>query len=319
MDENSKKEYINKLCKTPEGENIKKILENKGIYNLECGQEIIDALMQSQDGKKVIENNFKAIVKLLIIDENFYDFIEQFIKTEVDFINNNIYVILKEMDNNQIPILLNFLPKQIRNELFENNKYIVLMNKEKIINDETFLILLKNGLNSFIKLLLEELSNGKPIKKLGRGVFSEVLETNGYIIKIGEERAEYNVPYHPKILQPLLKARGINLIGESKYVIEVQNECNTIGATIYQAEKLRRKLEESGIQWYDAHYKNIGKLKVPNKRVLPIGTKDNPAQNGSFDIGIPEIILGEGELVIIDADDLEFEPNNNEEIGDKSR
>ncbi len=104
-----------------------------------------------------------------------------------------------------------------------------------------------------------------------------------------------------------MKIRGTDENGNSRYVIEVQNECNTKDVTEEDAQKLKRKLESVGIKCRDMSKENIGRTIIPNNRTLPIGTIDNPEINGSYNVGIDERKIEPGEVVITDADCIYYE------------
>ena len=140
------------------------------------------------------------------------------------------------------------------------------------------------------------------MESLNGGSFSDVIQTNGYVIKIGETRDRYEIPYHPNILQPLLRERIVDEDGKSVLVIEVQNLVDVNKVTEKDREKLKKRLEASGIRCTDMDDDNVGILIKPNKRMLYRGV------GGIIDYeDIKEETLEPGEPVILDTDMLEKE------------
>lgn len=332
-----KKKYIFKICYTEEGRKIlnaklEGILKDKDIYKINYSTEITEALMKSKDGIEKIKQNFLKIIELFYGDfyndagENdpedikFLTFINNFMnKDGIEFINKNMFVVLQKMGPLESVDFIESLPDSIKKEIKLKNKFLYEMYDEGVFYKDTLGILVKNQLNDFIEILFEELTAGKEVSSIGEGSYSQVIKSNGYIIKIGKERENYFVPYHPKILQPLMKIRGIDEKGNSRYVIEVQNECNTKDVTEEDAQKIKAELKEYGIFWSDQAKENIGRLKKPNSKVLPSGTYDNPEQNGSYDVGVEEKTEYTGTIVITDADCIQYLGNNEYEKNIKHR
>lgn len=157
------------------------------------------------------------------------------------------------------------------------------------------------------ELLTEQNARMIDIERIGRGGYSRAYQIGEKVLKIGRTRETYQIPNHPRILQPLTRT---NLIDErngnkpfacieiSDRVDELSNEERHL-EELYQVYK---ELREAGIIWTDAKYSNVGKLRRPNMPSLN-GEKMNvdPVAVG-MDKEVNGDILQEGEWVILDTD-----------------
>ncbi len=152
-------------------------------------------------------------------------------------------------------------------------------------------------------------------KKIGDGGYCNVYQVGNYVLKLGAQREDLNIPNHRRILQPLLRGRIIGSLS-NKY-IEVQNlvdknwfkkmDNDDVYEILYQ---IYSELRDSDLVWYDIKPENVGKLRKANRSNLIFmdidGKKKNirPVGEATGMIGeLPkEDVLRKGDYVIIDTD-----------------
>lgn len=116
-----------------------------------------------------------------------------------------------------------------------------------------------------------EMVDIEPVRK---GAYSKVYQIGDKVLKIGLPRGTYNIPNHPRILQPLTRTNLIDERDGNKpfACIEVSDRVDRLhGEDDLQVEKLYRvykELRDDGIIWTDAKFANIGKLRRRNKPKL---------------------------------------------------
>ena len=110
------------------------------------------------------------------------------------------------------------------------------------------------------------------------------------------------MPYHPNILQPIIREKITDNAGNDVLIVEVQDKVDTKNVTKKQRLNLIEKLAKSHIKCRDILEDNIGILLKDNKRRLFNGV------GGIIDYeDIQEQTLKPGELVIFDTDMIERE------------
>ena len=176
----------------------------------------------------------------------------------------------------------------------------------------------------------------KDIDILREGQFNTPYKIGQFILKIGDTRETKTIPYHRRILQPLVR-QNTNPNGENNFYIEIQNVVDADwykGMTEEQIQeelyKIYKEMRRDGVVWTDIKKENIGRLIKPNrtnyytetlegniddKKTLRIVTKELEVSDDA--VGIvgrkQEECLQPGELVILDSDfvykaeDINFE------------
>lgn len=142
------------------------------------------------------------------------------------------------------------------------------------------------------------------IEHIGRGTLTNVYKLGNKVIKFGKNRFTDKIPYHKRILQPLLRRKILD--GSKDLYIEISEYLppdNLI--TDEDAYLIYKELRDSGIIWLDAKKENLGKLQKDN-----IAHFNEHLYVKNETVGyIPETIkedkpLHKGDLVILDTDFL---------------
>ena len=163
------------------------------------------------------------------------------------------------------------------------------------------------------------------VEVLKGGEYSKAYRLGGFVLKIGETRETKTIPYHRRILQPLLR-QDTNPNNENNLYIEIQNVVDNnwyVGMTEKEIDeelyKIYKEMREDRIIWTDVKRKNVGRLIKPNRtnyytdilegdinaeNSLEVVQKELEVSNNS--VGIinrkQEDCLKSGELVILDTD-----------------
>jgi len=174
------------------------------------------------------------------------------------------------------------------------------------------------------ELLVDQNARMLDLQWRSNGAYSHVYQIKDKVLKIGSPRETYEIPYHPRILQPLTRT---NLIDEKNgnqifACIEIadnvetlckdKNQAMEMGKDKEKVEKLYqiyKELREDGIIWTDARFANVGILKRPNIPTLNGEEIDVDPQAIGMLGKTKGKVLGAGEWVIIDTDFLYRENN----------
>ncbi len=194
--------------------------------------------------------------------------------------------------------------KVILRKAFENNK--------EIVEDENLL--------EALELLIKQFAQNQNVKLkdinyyLGEGSTSSCLKIGEYVLKVGKLRKTPKIPYHPRVLQPILR-RTVPYTDNSTNIInfiEIVNYVDTNwtkGLTEKQIEeemyKIFKEMRDDGIFVGDMRIENIGRLLKPNKVNYKENEEELKVDNesvGFTNISEKKKILPAGELVIIDSD-----------------
>jgi len=143
------------------------------------------------------------------------------------------------------------------------------------------------------------------------GFFSKVYKLGNKVIKIGIPRVTYEIPYHRRLLQPLIRRE----ILKGQLYIEISEYLDS-GRRITEEDVylVFKELRDDGILWFDPTPDNLGRLKKNNiihfKSPLNIendsvGFLPSESKNNQ--------VLSKGDLIIIDLDFL-FKENDYENI-----
>ena len=174
------------------------------------------------------------------------------------------------------------------------------------------------------ELLVDQNARMIDLQWISNGTYSYVYQIKDKVLKIGSPRETYEIPYHPRILQPLTRT---NLIDEKNgnqifACIEIadnvetlckdKNQATEMGKDKEKVEKLYqiyKELREDGIIWTDARFANVGILKRPNIPTLNGEEIDVDPQAIGMLGKTKGKVLEAGEWVIIDTDFLYRENN----------
>lgn len=139
------------------------------------------------------------------------------------------------------------------------------------------------------------------------GTTSLVWQIGTKILKIGVPRRDNTIPYHHRILQPLIN-QDI-LINNKSIHIEVTEQvetlnCNTIPQQVFL---IIDEFEEAGLTIYDICVENFGILLKDNKiHFNQINFKTSNSVSSCIQYNNSNYILPSGELVLLDLDMLEI-------------
>lgn len=300
-----KEEYLRKLMQDENGisiisQKLETILTDKDFYKYDLLIPIIEKLIQSGHQRDILEN-FELILNKALTDETL-DILTIISKAPEGkkILKNNINIIFLKLDGEDVIDFIDLLEEKDKKDILQKNQYAYELYKKELIRQSTLGGIIKGDLSDFVKEIIKEVSEGKSLKKLEEGTYNDTIETNGYVIKLGQTRDKYEIPYHPNILQPLLRERVKDKAGNDILIVEVQDKVDTKNVTQKQREELIKKLEKSKIKCSDILYGNIGILLKKNKRRLFNGVggiKDHK--------DIKEETLNPGEPVIFDTDMIE--------------
>lgn len=285
---------------------LDEIISDKDFYRFNLLNEILDALRKSEQGQKKILDNFLKLLSSSFEEDTLY-----LLETTAEIPNgksviyNNLKQVYKKVDVADIPSMIEMLEDEAQESIYQENSFAYKLRERELIDDDVLGAIIKSRMSDFVKIMLDEISEGKEIKKLTTGTYSTVLETNGYVVKLGEAREKFEIPYHPNIIQPLLREEVKDEDGRTTFVAEIQPKVDTENVTKEHVEYIKQKLKESRIRYRDYgeadHTSNIGILIKPNKRYLSKGA------GGIVESGVEEREAKPGEPVIIDLDLLERE------------
>ena len=308
-----KERYLNQLLQDENGiklldEKLTLIIEDKDFYKYGLLTQIIDKLIEKGYSKTVL-NNFQLILDKALKEETLDVVTSVSVITEgEEKLLENVEKIYSKLDGEEVLDFIDLLNDQKKKEIFRKNKYTYDLYKNGYIRESTLGGIIKGDLSDFVEEIIKEVSEGKKIEKLEPGTYNDAIETNGYIIKLGETRDKFEIPYHPNILQPIVRERITDKTGNDILIVEVQNKVDTKNITEKQREELIQKFKNSKIKCKDILFDNIGILLKPNERILFDGV------GGIVDHeDIKEETLSPGEPVIFDTDLIEKE----DEFGEK--
>ena len=154
------------------------------------------------------------------------------------------------------------------------------------------------------------------IEHIGRGSLANVYKLGNKVIKFGKNRLTDKIPYHKRILQPLLRRRVLS--GFKDLYIEISEYLSPDNSiTDEDAYLIYKELRDDGIIWLDAKKENLGRLQKDNIAHF----KDQLYVKNETVGYIPETIqqdepLHKGDLVILDTDFLYREQDFEEKLLD---
>lgn len=326
-------EYMTKYITENIKEVADKVVENE-LYDL------LKMLKKQEINEKnideYIKNNICKIMVGLNDEFNILEFVKENIKINEckEYIKTNFSEILTKVDYNRAKFIeiLDYIPEkeeliaENRNEFLENYKgkdeiqvaKEVLEEPSKYVEKNFHRIIskiteLKDSNNEqrkllqSIELIVKEIAEFEnvvleDIKYIGRGGSSNVLEIGNKILKTGFIRYGYEIPYHPRILESVLRHK----VEDSSYFyfIELLEKVDTKNISDEDVQKVYNDLRNDGILWYDVKANNIGRLLKSNEIHFYDDYKITDEQRGIKRSNINKKILPKGELVVLDLEYL---------------
>lgn len=287
---------------------------------------LLKILIKCPETQKLVRDKFDIILTNAVKNENLRDY-------DIFNIFRNLTINMKQASDffyENIDNILNIIPKKYLfsmvqalrglsceidtklNVALEENKVEVcksfLNSKTAMQNDNTI-----NGYSKTLSIMIDELLKSEnrkmiDIKNIGKGDYCTVYQIGNKVLKIGSPRETYNIPNHPRILQPLTRT---NFINENNKMfacfacIEISDRVEMLAEkekSIEKLYKLWKELRKEGIIWTDAKFENVGKLIKPNIPTLN-GEKINVAPNSvGFQNAKEDKDLTVGDWVVIDTD-----------------
>lgn len=293
--------------------------------------------------KKGIINYYNSdIIDILLLDEEGKQLVLQ--KYEDFFYNGYDFRLLKIlMEKAEIPEekIIDSKSKILKNAYGDNLQAFIKWFKEKGISTDDDI-----SLEDFIKQTYNDIEDITTLKMLeffykrfmekqglkisdieliGKGEYSKSYKIGGFVLKFGEERKNKTIPYHRRILQPLVR-QETNPNNKNNFYIEIQNAVDNKwydGMTEEEIQeelyKIYKEMRNKGIVWTDIKKENVGRLIKPNKtnyttevlkgniyneKSLKVIEEELKVSDNSVGIinRIDEPCLMPGELVILDTD-----------------
>lgn len=297
-------DYINELKNIPQMENT--LYYNSDSIYRKFGIGSILKLTQTMEFRKrfeYIHEMYKKIrLKYYTIDEFLDDLMEY---NESEYICDNMEQIINSSDIHSL-IKSNLLKKlkQLDSDKFEK-LHSLIVNKMTKVNHKFIDSTILFGLTTIV----DEIANNEnvdisDIEYIATGTFTDVYKLGNKVIKFGKNRLTDKIPYHKRILQPLIRRKVSS--GINDLYIEISEYVQTDNSiTDDDAYLIYKELRNDGIIWIDAKRENLGRLEKDN-----IAHFNEHLYVKNETVGyIPETLYGneplqKGDLVIIDTDFL---------------
>lgn len=148
------------------------------------------------------------------------------------------------------------------------------------------------------------------IEVIGRGNFSRVLRVGSKVVKIGSRRCKWMFPNNGYISAMLLRCK-VNASNSLALILEVNELVDTdIMVTEKDLYQLYKRIRDLHLVWIDVKSENVGRLIRDNKIYWREDLTVCDEVLGLEEM-IGDVILGKGELVIIDNDSIFREDSPN--------
>lgn len=316
-------------------DNFDLILRNLSCYG--SNPQIIKILLKREELRTFLEQNFNKILKIVYRDVNkgseesdgylqynTKNLLQDFIGEDQSGSNFIVEHAEQIIEHTNIKELFNVIQlfkgknpttDEFLNQILEQNKVEIarilildsISSRETSFNEEPLERCSRDYAVTF-SIMIDELlqSEGKRWidinTKIG-GSFSDVFEIGNKILKIGQPRKTYKIPYNRRILQPLVRTnfdidRQDIACVEICEKVDVKFECNE-QETIYEIYK---DLREQGIVWTDPKIANVGRLKSDNVVILNGEVMEVDLASIGVEGETQEVPLKKGDFVILDTD-----------------
>ena len=261
---------ILELNKEPKWKETLKQTLRSGIvktYNTSTASIILDVLLLEDDGAKLVVERFEDFFA------NGYDLdiltrmMERAKLPEQKILENRIKILNHSYGENIIKFVKWFREKGVYNDNDISLQNFV-RNLHSDIKDEPSL--------KIIETLYKELMDKQgilitDIDILNPGEFCKVYKIGSFLLKIGDTRETKTIPYHRRILQPIVR-QDTNPNNENNLYIEIQNVVDNnwyIGKSEEEIEEelyqIYKEMRKDGIVWTDLKKENVGRLIKPNR------------------------------------------------------
>ena len=301
--------FINEIKDIPVMKNV--VYYNSDIIYRKFGIKTILDITKEREFKQRYSFLHEMYELIRISYYTLYEFLDDLIQNnEIDYIRNNLDLIIDSSNIDDLTGLLKKLKSTNKEELKKVHPNIVRKLTGKKGNN------LDNNLVQALTMIFEEIAQNEmadvsDVEYIGKGDHSNVYKLGNKVIKLGERRLTNKIPYHRRILQPLLRRK----IKNKDLYIEISEYVESdISITDEDAYLIYKELRNDGIIWLDAKRENLGRLRKNN-----IIHFKEPLYVEKESIGyIKETIkeeepLNKGDMVIIDTDYLFIEKDFHED------
>ena len=314
------KQIVHILLEMSKYTNFKYILRNNSVNLSESQIKYAFEITQEMS----CEERYNSIRAIIESSSGYYSearFLDNLISYgETEYISDNLEQIIKLVPIKQLISKKSYLSKlkEIKPEKFAASHSIIVSkiashdayNKKNPIDDKT-----ENALTLIFEEIAEnENTDLSEIQFLKRGHFSQAYKLGNKVIKLGRPKYTYKIPYHKRLLQPLIRR---DILPENLY-IEI-TEYLKPGKPITEEDvySVYKSLRDDGILWLDPSPENLARLEKDNT----IHFKDDLNVEDESLGYIPsnskkDQVLSKGDLVVIDLDFLIQE--NDRETFDKA-
>lgn len=256
-------DFINEIKSIPEMKST--LYYNSNVICRKFGIETILKMTQEMN----FEERFKYIYEMYEGIRIKYYTIDEFIKdllatNEIEYICSNMEQIINCSDI-QLIIKKDLLRKlkKLNPEKFKELHSTIVCKMTDIkpkFMDSTILY----GLTSIVdEIAKNENTDISELEYIGRGTLTSVYKLGNKVIKFGKNRLTDKIPYHRRILQPLIRRKVLsgfrNLYIEISEYIQPDNSI-----TDEDAYLIYKELRDDGIIWLDAKRENLGRLEKDN-------------------------------------------------------
>ena len=266
-------------------------------------------------------NYIKSIIDSSSMYYNEASFLDNLISYgETEYISDNLEQIIKLVPIKQLISKKSYLSKlkEINPEKFAASHSLLVSkiashaayNKKNPIDAKTV---------NALTLIFEEIAENEDtdlstIQFLKSGHFSQAYKLGNKVIKLGRPKYTYKIPYHKRLLQPLIRR---DILPENLY-IEI-TEYLSPGKPITEEDvySVYKSLRNDGILWLDPSPENLARLEKDNVIHFKYNLNVEDDSLGYIPSNSKkDQVLSKGDLVVIDLDFLIQE--NDKETFDKA-
>lgn len=298
---------------------LKVVLENFEILAQKTKKDydtLYMCVLGSEEGRKTAKKNYSRIRDMAPLSEffNFIRSIKNIDEFSLEYENFGYWAELYEQI--KIPSPEDVLAGRNYNRLShdEQLKYGEYKTAE-YLKEKIFFNLLFDRTRFEKQMILQEVAKGREYEYYTAGSSSIVLKIDDIIVKLGTERRNFAVPYHPRLIMPIFRKE----YGDATF-IEISNFAERSSPEITDEKLLEiyKELEEAGILWSDARKNNLVVLKKDNELPDFIASKEFNVFGFLEDARFPTTehkALKKGDIVICDLDMLYAKGDPNYEEG----
>lgn len=266
-------------------------------------------LLQTELGRKKLKEKFEKIKSIYTLDRNMLDFfkliraMKDYPEFQEEYEDYSYWADLYEEIEVPKPRVLKS-PADIFSLPQKEMRKIVRDNEAPIIKDITFSKLINCKEREEKQIILKHIANGNKYQYKSHGTSSFIIQAGRQIIKLGNGRRKFEIPYHPRIMMPYFRKKY-----SDESCLEIFNYGITDSAKITDEKLLEiyKEFERDKIKWGDAKKENI--LELTEDNVVPDYVQSEDFNLFGFleDERFPtknHIVLKKGDLVVCDLDML---------------